>query len=218
MSSTRFFHQNSIFPRFYYITDRNSLSVPSEASLIRRVRKIIAWGVDFIQVREKDLSDRRLLDLSRRIVEIARDTPRDAPCRVLINGRADIAVAAGADGVHLTSFGIGISAIRPWIPKNFIVGISVHTMREVRAACSGGVDYILVGHVFPTASKEVMGAALGVDFLRRACREASAPVLALGGITAEHIPIVLQTGAVGVAGISLFQKDNKFARIRRAYA
>ena len=213
MSSRRFFHPNSISANFYYITDRSSLPVPNEASLLRRVRKIIAWGVDFIQVREKDLPDRQLFDLTRRIVEIARETPQNTRCRVLVNGRADIAVAAGADGVHLTSSGIGITAIRSWIPKNFIVGVSVHTMREIRAACAQDVDYILLGHVFPTASKESMGAALGVDFLRRACREASAPVLALGGITAERISVVLQAGAIGVAGISLFQKNDEFARI-----
>ena len=212
MSSTRVLPLNGIFPSFYYITDRHSLPAPNEASLIRRVRKIIACGVNFVQIREKDLPDRRLFDLTRHIVKIARETPRDAPCRILVNGRADIAMSAGADGVHLTSSGIGISAIRQWMPKNFIVGVSVHTMREIRAACAGNVDYILVGHVFPTASKESMGAALGVDFLRRACREASAPILALGGIKAEHIPAIMQTGAAGVAGISLFQKDEEFVQ------
>ena len=213
MSSKRFFHPNSISTSFYYITDRHSLPVPNEASLLRRTRKIIAWGVDFIQVREKDLPDRRLFDLTRRIVEIARETPRALPCHVIVNGRADIALAAGADGVHLASSGIGISAIRAWTPKNFIVGVSVHTMHEIREACVENANYILVGHVFPTASKEGMGAAVGVDFLRRACRVSSVPILALGGIKAEHIPAVLQAGAAGVAGISLFQKNEEFTRL-----
>jgi thiamine-phosphate pyrophosphorylase len=196
-------------PLFYYITDRSSLAVPGEVSLLRHVRKIIARGTDFIQIREKDLLDRRLFDLTRRIVEMA----QAERCRVLVNGRADIAVAAGADGVHLTSSGLRISDVRNWVPKNFIVGASVHTTKEIRAACAGGVDYILVGHVFPTASKEGMGTALGVDFLRRACRESSVPIMALGGITAERIPTVLQAGAAGVAGISLFQKYDEFARL-----
>ncbi|MDR0311663.1 MAG: thiamine phosphate synthase [Acidobacteriota bacterium] len=203
---------------YYYITDRRSLAVPGEAALLRRVRKVISWGVDFVQIREKDLSDRRLFNLTRRVVEMARETPRAAPCRVLVNGRADIAAAAGADGVHLTSSGLMISDIRAWIPKNFIVGVSVHATREIRAACAGGVDYVLVGHVFPTASKEGMGSALGVDFLRRACAGAPVSVLALGGITAERIPAVMQTGAAGVAGIGLFQNDNEFASLRRLAA
>ena len=200
---------------FYYITDRRSPAVPSDALLLRRIRKIISRGVDFIQIREKDMPDRRLFDLTRRVVEMARETSRNARCRVLVNGRADIAAAAGADGVHLTSSGLRISDIRSWVPKNFIVGVSVHTMREIRAACAGNADYILVGHVFPTASKEAMGDALGVDFLRRACVEASAPVLALGGITAERVSAVMQAGAAGVAGISLFQKNDEFARLCR---
>ena len=193
-------------PLFYYITDSRSLPVPNETALLSCIRKVISRGVDFIQIREKDLPDRRLLELTRQVVEMA----RDAQCRVLVNGRADIAAAAGADGVHLASTGLGISDIRSWIPKNFIVGASVHTLSEIRAACVGEADYILVGHVFPTASKEGMGAALGVDFLRRACVEASAPVLALGGITVERIAAVLQAGTAGVAGISLFQQDDEF--------
>ena len=197
----------------YYITDRRSLVDPSDVSLLRRIRKIMSFGVDFIQIREKDLPDRRIFDLTRKVVEMTRETSRNARCRVLVNGRADIALAAGADGVHLTSSGLGVSDIRTWIPKNFIVGVSVHTIREIRAACIGNTDYILVGHVFPTASKEGMGAALGVDFLRRACIEASAPVLALGGITAERVSTVMKAGAAGVAGISLFQNDDEFTRL-----
>jgi thiamine-phosphate pyrophosphorylase len=201
-------------PLLYYITDRRSLAVPNEAALLRRIRKVISRGIDFIQIREKDLADRRLFDLTRRVVEIARETPCAARCRVLVNGRADIALAAGADGVHLTSHGLGIPDIRPWIPKNFIVGVSAHTMREISAACAGNADYILLGHVFPTASKEGMGEALGAGFLRRVCIKASVPVLALGGITAERVTDVLKAGAAGVAGISLFQKDGEFARLR----
>jgi thiamine-phosphate pyrophosphorylase len=211
MSSAHVSHHKGI--KFYYITDRRSLAVPTEASLLRRVSKIIALGVDFIQIREKDLPDRSLFDITRRIVKMAREIPRPSRCRVLVNGRADIAVAASADGVHLASSGFKILDIRSWIPKKFIVGVSAHSMREIRSACADGADYILLGHVFPTASKEGMGPALGIEFLRRACIESAAPVLALGGITAERIPEVLQAGAAGIAGISLFQKDAELSRI-----
>ena len=177
------------------------MAVPGGESLLRNSRKIIGRGVDFIQIREKDLTDRDLFELTRRVVEMARGTC----CRVLVNGRADIAAAAGAAGVHLTSAGLGISDVRAWIPKSFIVGVSVHTMREIQAACVEGADYVLLGHVFPTSSKESMGSALGVEFLRRACRKSSVPILALGGITEERISVVLKAGAAGAAGISLFQ-------------
>ena len=198
----------------YYITDRRSLAVPNDVSLLRRIRKIISFGVDFIQIREKDLTDRRLFDLTRRIVEMTRETSRNARCRVLVNGRADIALAAGADGVHLNSSSPGISDIHAWIPKNFIVGVSVHTIREIRAVRAASADYILAGHIFPTASKEGIGSPLGVDFLRRACIASSVPVLALGGITADRVSAVLKAGAAGVAGISLFQNGNEFAYLK----
>jgi thiamine-phosphate pyrophosphorylase len=193
-------------PLSYYITDCRSLPTPSEAALLRVVRRVLARGVNFIQVREKDLFDRKLFDLTRRIVELAREPARDTYCKVLVNGRADIALAAGADGVHLPSSGLAVADIRAWTPKDFIVGVSVHSLREIRIACEGSVDYILVGHVFPTASKEGMGPALGIGFLRRAVARSSVPILALGGVTAERIPSVLEAGAAGVAGISLFQK------------
>ena len=198
---------------YYYITDRRSLAVKDDASLLLRIRKIISHGVNFIQIREKDMPDRQLFDLTRSVVEMAREISRDSRCRVLVNGRADIAAAAGADGVHLSSYGLSISDIRSWIPKNFIVGASVHTMREIRAACADNADYILAGHVFHTTSKEGMGEPVGVDFLRRGCIEASTPVLALGGITAERIPAVLQAGAAGIAGISIFQKDDELVKL-----
>ena len=215
MSSTRVLRHNGIIPGetpnkkrfpirrplFYYITDRSSLKTPDKVSLLRQIQKLISRGIDFIQIREKDLTDRRLFELTRRVVEIARNTR----CRILVNGRADIAITAGADGVHLASSGPGISDIRAWIPKEFIVGVSVHNMREIRAACAGGVDYALLGHIFPTPSKEGMGEPLGIGFLERACRKASVPVLALGGITADCAPAILETGAAGIAGIRLFQ-------------
>jgi thiamine-phosphate pyrophosphorylase len=170
-------------------------------SLNACIRRALDWGVDFIQIREKDLEGRALFDLTRRSVEMASRTK----CRILVNGRADIALAAGAHGVHLPSDGLRISEIRTWLPSNFLVGISVHTMREVMQAHKQNADYILVGHVFPTASKAGLGPSLGLGFLQKACAAVSTPILALGGIRPEYIDSVLECGAAGVAGISLFQ-------------
>ena len=194
------------YPLFYYITDRRALASPSDAALLRIVRKVLARGVDFIQVREKDLSDRRLFELTCRIVELAHDTP----CRVLVNTRADIALAAGANGVHLPSSGLAIVDVRSWVPEDFIIGVSVHSLREIRIACEAKVNYILAGHTFPTASKAGYGPNLGLGFLLRAVVRSSVPVLALGGMTAERIPSVLETGVAGIAGISLFQKKSNW--------
>ncbi len=185
-------------PLFYYITDRRQLH---GKSLAASIRKALASGVDFIQIREKDLEDRTLFELTRRAVALARGTE----CRILVNGRADIALAAGAHGVHLPSSGIQIPDIRKWLPSNFLVGVSVHTMNEIRRACQWKPDYLLMGHIFPTKSKAGFGPPVGLDRLRKACSIFPVPILGLGGITPDRIESVLDTGAAGVAGISLFQ-------------
>jgi thiamine-phosphate pyrophosphorylase len=195
-------------PLFYYITDSSQLN---GVSILRCVRRALDWGADFIQIREKELSERGLYDLTCRVVSLARDTK----CQVLVNGRADVALAAGADGVHLPSTGLRISDIRSWIPKNFLVGVSVHSLREIREAETQHADYILVGHVFPTKSKEGYGPSLGLDFLRKACKSTSVPILGLGGMNPERIDSVIKAGAAGIAGISLFQNPVEFARLRK---
>lgn len=195
-------------PLLYFITNRRELG---RQSLIRCMRNALDLGVNFIQIREKDLPERALYDLTVQAVSMARATG----CRILVNGRADIALAAGADGVHLPSQGLQIADIRSWIPKGFMVGVSVHTTHEIRSACVSKADYILVGHVLPTPSKERLGPSLGLEFLREACACTSIPMFALGGMTAEAIGPVLKTGAAGIAGISLFQKPAEFARLKK---
>jgi thiamine-phosphate pyrophosphorylase len=194
-------------PLFYYITDRRGLA---GGSLLRSVRRALLWGVDFVQIREKDLSDRALFELTRKIVDYARSTH----CRIIVNGRADIAVAAGAHGVHLPSTGFLVSDIRPWLPEDFLVGVSTHSRREAVRAAEAGADYVLFGPLFPTESKLRYGAPLGLPSLRPSCRSLRIPVLGLGGIHPEQVPLVLEAGAAGVAGISLFQNDSHFRRLR----
>lgn len=185
-------------PLCYYITDRRRLH---GTSLIACIRKAIEHGVDFVQIREKDLDDRALFNLTSDVLACVRDTQ----CRVLVNGRADIALAAGAHGVHLPSTGLQVPDVRPWVPDDFLIGVSVHTLPEVRRACAQGADYLLLGHIFPTQSKAGHGPPLGLHRLNNACAVSSVPVLGLGGIKAELIESVLDTGAAGVAGIGLFQ-------------
>jgi len=195
-------------PLFYYITDRRRL--PANA-LVACARKAIHWGVDFIQIREKDLDDGALFRLTCRILELARETR----CRVLVNGRADIALAAGAHGVHLPSTGLRASDVRAWVPQNFLVGVSVHTMPEMRRACAQGADYLLVGHIFPTDSKLGYGPALGLPYLEKACSSAALPVLGLGGVKPDRIQSVLDTGAAGIASVSLFQDKAQFDQLKK---
>jgi thiamine-phosphate pyrophosphorylase len=185
-------------PVFYYITDRLQLA---DASLSACVRRALAWGVDYIQIREKDLPDRALFKLTCEIVALAHKTK----CKVLINGRADIALAAGAAGVHLPVTGLRISDIRSFSPRKLIIGTSVHSIREAKCAYSMGADYLLLGHLFPTPSKSDLGPPLGLDYLRKLCATVPIPVLGLGGIRPELIRSVLDAGSIGIAGVSLFQ-------------
>ena len=135
---------------FYYITDSRRLSgIPFDTC----IRRVLQWGVDFIQVREKYLSDKDLYERVRQIIALAQGTE----CRILVNGRADIAIAAGAHGVHLPSTGLRISDIRSWLPEDFLVGISTHTEEEIDQAVKEQADYALLGHIFPTASKTGFG-------------------------------------------------------------
>jgi thiamine-phosphate pyrophosphorylase len=194
-------------PLFYYITDRRQLTGLALSDCIRRA---LAWGVDFIQIREKDLAERELFDWTCRIAAMARGTG----CRILVNGRADIALAAGAHGVHLPSSGLRPSDIRPWLPEDFLIGLSVHSINEVRDDFVQGADYVLAGPVFPTASKLRYGPPIGLKRLQQICSRARLPVFGLGGIHPEVIGSVLDSGASGIAGISIFQNNAQFKALR----
>jgi len=190
-------------PLYYCITDRHQLSPASIEALLEQVKRAVLWGTDFIQVREKDLSDRDLLRLTAQAVCLAQGTS----CRILVNGRMDIALAAGAHGVHLPTKGIRISDVVPFRPAGFLVGASTHSLREARHAAASGADYLLLGPVFPTPSKIGLGKPLGLRCLARVCSLLPLPVFGLGGIHPGEIPKVLAAGACGVAGITLFQRD-----------
>lgn len=195
-------------PLFYYITDRRQLA---GITLIECIQRAVDWGADFVQIREKDLPDRQLFDLTSRAVSLSCGTK----CSILVNGRADIALAAGAHGVHLPSAGLKASEIRGWLPRGFLVGVSVHTENEIEDACIQKADYALLGHVFPTESKSDYGSSLGLDFLRNACSKTSLPILALGGMRPELVHSVLEAGSAGVAGISLFQKKTEIEKLKK---
>lgn len=193
-------------PLYYYITDRHQLPVASIDGLLSHLRRVLFWGIDFIQLREKDLTDLELFKLTKEAVRLA----RDSTCRILVNGRIDIALAGGADGVHLPSTGIRAEDLTPHRPKGFCLGVSTHSLREAQYAVAGGADYILLGPIFRTESKKRYGKPLGLNYFRRVCGAVSIPTLGLGGIRPDRIRRVLGAGACGVAGISLFQQDLPF--------
>ena len=150
-------------------------------------------------MREKDLPARQLLDLVVRVIEVAR--PRGI--KVLVNERADVALAAGADGVHLPSNAIAPIELRRLGIR--LIGVSCHDQAELASAVSGGADFAVLGPVFAPKSKEALQAPLGLkEFGRIASTHPGFPVLALGGVTDQEAPACEAAGASGIAGISLF--------------
>jgi thiamine-phosphate pyrophosphorylase len=191
-----------------YVTDRRALG---HAPFLGLIQKAIQAGVDLIQIRERDLGTRPLAELVKAAVESARGTGT----RVLVNDRLDVALAAGAEGVHLGTQSVPPRAIRKHVPEGFLVGVSCHSVEDVIEAESGGADYVLLGPVFATPSKLHYGAPLGPEKLKEAVARVNVPVLALGGITVERVKPCLEAGAAGIAGISIFQTcDSLDQRVR----
>lgn len=198
----------------YYITDRSQFpgdEATRRRRLLENIAQAIRHGVDYIQLREKDLFSRDLEILAREIHELGAAN-QQLKTAFLINSRADIALACGADGVHLRSRDISPTEVRSiWTrcgagaPTRVTVGVSCHTPTEVADAAVQGADFAVFGPIF---EKKVIPHTrpAGLDGLRQACRE-KIPVLALGGITVENAGACMQAGAAGVAGIRLFQEN-----------
>ena len=190
------------------VTDRWALTdaVAGDESLaLRQMLEVIAdcadAGIDLVQIREPGLGDRRFLDLVRGAV----DRTRSTAARVVVNDRPDVALAAGAGGVHLKDDERSATRVRALAPRDWILGRSVHDVAGARhAAESGAVDYLLAGTVFRSMSKPGRR-PLGLDALRDIVRASTRPVLAIGGVAVTDGAAVAATGAAGVAGIRLFR-------------
>lgn len=172
----------------YYVTDRRHGDILTSAD------RAIHDGVDLIQIREKDLPARELMELVSRVRDLAAGTKT----RVLVNDRLDVAIAAGIAGVHLPGNGLPAGRVRGLVST---VGISVHSVAEAVQAEQAGVDFVVFGPVFDSPGKT----AVGLEALRNVASAVKVPVLAIGGITMMNAGEVLNAGAAGIAGIRLFQ-------------
>ena len=201
----------------YAITSRGRYGSSEAYRLESVVQEASCWaaeGVNFLQIREKDLEAGELVQLVRQILTAVRSVQTD-DTMVLVNGRADVALAAGADGVHLTA---APGELTPQQVREIyyaaasnkapFISMSCHSTDQVRHAAAMGADAILFGPVFGKVIHEVeVTAAVGLEQLKAACREAAGvPVFALGGVTRQNTEACLQAGAAGVAGIRLFQR------------
>lgn len=173
---------------------------PAFDNLVALARAGAQAGVGLIQIREPDLEARALFDLTLRILEATAETA----AAVVVNERVDLAIAAGAHGVHLRADSAGARRVRAIAASGFLIGQSVHSPREAAAAEEAGVDYMVMGTVYPSRSKPGVAALAGLAGLGEVCRAVHVPVLAIGGVTADRAGEVARAGAAGVAAIGLF--------------
>jgi thiamine-phosphate pyrophosphorylase len=215
-------------PIVCYVTDRHTLKLGSHkdvmAALTAKIQAIISAGVDWVQLREKDISARELASLTREaMLHSAAIVPRGARrARILVNDRLDVALAAEASGIHL-----GENSLRPddvrrllqsWLPikaiaLRFLVGVSCHSLKSAERAKQAGADYIFFGPIFSTPSKIEYGRPQGLAALKEVCHSVEVPVFAIGGITTENAASCVHAGAKGIAAIRLFQDSPDPARV-----
>jgi len=195
-----------------YVTGRESLGASAPAaSLLESIRAAIEAGVDWVQIREKDVKARELFALARQAEAVSGSEGRTRAARVLINDRLDVALAAGAAGVHLGRESAPVRDVVRWCragnaPAGFLIGVSCHHIEEAREAQSAGASYIFFGPVFETPSKRSFGPPQGIARLAEVCRSVRLPVIAIGGLNQENAAECLRAGAAGIAAIRLFQE------------
>ena len=172
---------------------------------LQKIDEASAAGCQLIQIRERDIPARLLSQMTKEAIEIARPTG----ARVLVNDRLDVALACGADGVHLRSTSLPVDAVRRVREQRgltaFLIGVSTHTLAEAQMAEEGGATFIVTGPVFSPNSKSIDGPPMGLERFEKICQRVSLPVFALGGVGKENYREVMAAGAAGIAAIGLFQ-------------
>jgi thiamine-phosphate pyrophosphorylase len=179
----------------YLVTDRKQTGGRDLEDVLARA---LEGGVRAIQLREKDLDTVEMFRLGERL--LART--RAAGAVLVVNDRVDVAMALGADGVHLTRRSLPPREARALVGPDMLLGVSCHNQEDVREALDGGVDFLVLGPIYATPSKARYGPPLTSEILRRARTICALPILAIGGISPERVPEVMAAGADGVAVIS----------------
>jgi thiamine-phosphate pyrophosphorylase len=210
------FHARSTSaPLLCYVTDRCGLA--DSSGLTAQISRAAAARIDWIQIREKDLSTCELLALASTAVKIAAETP-GGRTRIIINDRLDEALAARAAGVHLGESSLPVAVVSGWRARGgslseILIGASCHSLETALEAERDGADYIFFGPVFATPSKAKYGAPQGIKQLARVSSKLRIPVLAIGGITAKNAHECLAAGGAGIAAIRMFQDAGDLAAL-----
>ena len=202
-------------PLLYLITSGETTAATTPqtedfSNVLRLVEAAVAAKIDLIQIREKHLNANLLYELSNR----AADVTKGSATKLLVNDRADIAAAAGADGVHLTTQSLAPQVVRNTFGSDFLIGVSTHSLAQAAAAGPDGADFVVFGPVFDTLSKHRYGKPLGLAALRKVTSEvAPFPVLALGGVTMNNVADCIDAGAAGIAAIGILNDRLKLNQI-----
>ncbi len=201
---------DELVPRLTLVTDR---AQTRGRDLVAVVTECLAAGLPAVQVREKDLAVADLVALGRRL----RAASRDHRALLVVNDRADVALAVGADAVQRTHASLAVEDLKAVADKRLLVGASVHAVSEAVAAARAGADWIVFGPIYDTPSKRAYGPPQGLAALRDVARAVDVPVIAIGGITPERVPEVLQAGAHGVAAISAILAADAPGNVTRCF-
>ena len=192
-------------PIVCYVTDRKAIgSGDAIQNVTERIRLAAAAGAHWVQIREKDLGAKELLALVKQAMA-------HITAKVIVNDRLDVALAAGAAGVHLGCESAPVAEVSRWCragnaPAEFLIGVSCHSLDDAREAEGAGASYVFFGPVFETPSKRLFGPPQGISRLTEVCRRVQIPVIAIGGVDQKNAADCLRAGATGIAAIRLFQE------------
>jgi thiamine-phosphate pyrophosphorylase len=206
------------------VTDRRGLSITEsrelQETLLLKIGAAAAAGVDWIQIREKDLSGRDCGLLTRKALQLTAKSQAGGAVRtrVFVNDRLDVALSEGASGVHLGEKSLPVPEAKRLAEarsqqKDFLIGVSCHSLEAAVCAAGGGADYLFFGPVFSTPTKTAFGAPQGLRRLGKVCGAVSIPVVAIGGISLANASLCLEAGASGIAAIRLFQDARDLAAL-----
>lgn len=197
-------------PLVYLITPGEATAADFQTNkldVLKTIKSAVDDGISLIQIRERELPARLLFDLAKAAAAVVAGTG----AKLLVNDRADIALASGADGVHLPARSVPADILRRALPDDYLIGASVHSFEEVAAARSRGANFVVYGPVFDTPGK---GKSTGLRELELVCAAADEfPVIAVGGLSDANYESVLAAGAAGLAAIRALNNDESRHRI-----